>query len=291
MTKFSALVVAALGCTAFSGAASAWTITQGFDDRTTGGSCGWDAAGGSTASTAVVASGTKSCQLSVTQGDTAYGMWGGIINHPENVKRGQELWFRLRTFMPAGFNYNSIGEGNRLKFLRVHTRTASTENNGYNDIYISPKGVNPVYQFIYEGEQVWDPIGTVTGVLTGVLAGGNTHAIALGQWETYEYYIKFDTVSVDKGGMSRVRFWKNGSLMADMTDRITLRSTDAYSDRTHIFTYWNGGSPATQKMYVDDVVLTTDTPSGRDAKGNPFVGVGQYTQAVLPNPPASVVVQ
>jgi hypothetical protein len=226
-------------------------------------------------------------------------MWGGVITHPSAVQRGGELWFRVRTFMPTGFSYNSTGEGDHLKFFRFHTMSTSNSNEGYDDIYINPPGSNPPFQFIYEGEQVWDYIGTLNGLLTGVLTGTHTDQIVLGQWETYEYWVKFDTVAVKNGGQAEVRFWKNGALMADMTDRITLKTTDGYSDQTNLFTYWNGGAPQTEAMYVDDLELTTDTPSAKDAAGHPYIGVGSTSasnsgsgssSSVAPEPPSSISV-
>jgi hypothetical protein len=160
--------------------------------------------------------------------------------------------------------------------MSIHTSSAATENLGYDDIYINPKGSLPPFQFIYEGEQVWSLIGLLP------------NAISLGGWETYEMYVKLDTVPVSKGGTARVRFWKNGLLLSEINDRVTLSKTEAFSDRTHLFTYWNGAAPKTQQMYVDDLVLTTDTPAGRDLLGHPYVGVGT---AKLPNSPTSVSVQ
>jgi hypothetical protein len=299
MMKLAATVLAAIAAVTLTPRADAWTISQNFDSSAVGASCGWDAAGGSTVSSVMAYSGKNSCRLSVTAGSTAYGMWGGVITHPTPVQRGGQLWFRVRTFMPVGFSYNSTGEGDHLKFFRFHTMSSASSNEGYDDIYINPAGSNPPFQFIYEGEQVWDLIGTLGGALTGALLGTHTEQIVLGQWETYEYWVKFDTVAVKNGGQAEIRFWKNGALMADMTDRITMKTTASYSDQTNLFTYWNGGAPATEAMYVDDLILTTDTPSAKDAAGHPYIGVGSTTASssgggtsstVTPEPPSSISV-
>jgi hypothetical protein len=301
MMKLATTAMVVMAAVALAPRADAWTISQNFDSSSVGAACGWDAAGGSKVSNIQKYSGANSCQLNVTAGQTAYGMWGGVLQHPTALKQGSELWFRVRTFMPNGFNYNSNGEGNHLKFFRFHTATPSGGNAGYDDIYINPKGMNPPFQFIYEGEQVWDMLGTSTGTLTNVVSGGNQDAIQLGVWETYEYYVKFDTRSKNAGGQAEVRFWKNGALMGDFTDRITLSVSTDIVDQTNLFTYWNGGAPATESMYVDDLVLTSDTPSGRDAAGHPYIGVGAASSSsggssggsttVTPDPPTSVTVQ
>lgn len=288
MNRFKQALLVGLTGVAVHGAANAWTITQTFDDKADGVGCGWSAAGHSKVSSTRAFSGSKSCMLSITQGAEGFGDWGGIIDHPAAVRRGEQLWFRLRTFMPSGFNYNA--SSGKLKFLRFHTMSNSQSNYGYDDIYINNVGNNPVFDFIYEGEQEWAGFGNpVTQITSLVTNSTTTQGIKLGTWETYEYYVKFDTVPVSQGGMSHVRFWKDGVLMADIKNRQTLKATDAYSMRSHIFTYWNGTAPQTQSMWVDDVVLTSDTPAGRDAQGNPYIGVGVAPKR--PNAPEALSAQ
>ena len=277
-----ALFLAAASLLSFE--ASAWRLDLNFNDGAVGAkaqSSGAfnDAAGGTYYTSAVSYEGGKAAELNITAGSTAFGTWGGIITHPTNLKKGDQVWFRVRTFMPAGFNYDSTSEGNRLKFLRIHTRTSSTSNLGYDDWYINPKGASVPFSFIYEGEQVWENFGT------------SADKPVLGVWETYEMYVKFDNVPASAGGQARVRVWKNGVLMKDITNRKTLASADAYADRTHLFTYWNGGAPQTQKMYVDDIVLTSDTPAAKDAAGNPFVGVGSGQEKPQQAPPMAPVLK
>lgn len=261
--------VVLVGISVLSCEASAWRVDLNFNNgtpgtvaqKTNGGFS--DAASGSYYTTAQSYEGGMACELNIAQGEFGYGKWGGVITHPTVLKKGDQIWFRVRTFMPVGFNYDSYGEGNHLKFLRIHTQTPTGSNVGYDDWYINPKGSSTAHQFIYEGEQVWDFFAPAS------------QAPVLGQWETYEMYVKLDDVPVSAGGQGRVRVWKNGVLLKDITNRKTLSSATDVSDRSHLFTYWNGSSPATQKMYVDDIVLTSDTPSERDANGNPYVGVGK----------------
>ena len=250
----------------------AWRVDLNFNSGTLGSNNNGfsDAAGKSYISATHVFEGAAACEMNINSGDTAFGTWGGIINHPTALKKGDEIWFRVRTYMPAGFNYNSSGEGSHLKFLRVHTQTTSGTNEGYDDWYINPKGSSIAHLFIFEGEQLWSDLAN------------SSYAPVLDKWETYEMYLKLDNVSVDSGGQARIRVWKNGELLADITNRKTLSTASSISDRSHLFTYWNGGAPQTQKMYVDDIVLTSDTPSERDAKGNPFVGVKSPNRPLPP---------
>lgn len=258
--------------------ASAWRIDLNFNGGTIGaraqGPGGFsDAAGNTFYTAAQYYEGGKAVEMNIAQGDTAFGTWGGIITHPTVLRKGDEIWVRVRTFMPAGFNYDSYGEGGHLKFLRVHTQSESGANQGYNDWYIDDKNAPYAHKFIYEGEQVWDNFA------------GPEYRPVLGQWETYEMYLKLDNIPVSAGGQARVRLWKNGVLIKDITNRKTLATASSVSDRTHLFTYWNGGAPQTQKMYVDDVVVTSDLPAGRDAHGNPYIGVGKAASLARPAAP------
>ena len=250
-----------------------WTVELDFEQDTVGQRCPFDdAASRSFVSTSKASNGTKSCEFNVTQGATGFGDWGGIVDLPSNLSTGDEVWIRVKTYWPAGFNYDSTSEGNRLKFIRLHTRSASRDNEGYDDWYINPKGATQPFRFIFEGEQVWEPFGTASD------------RIAEETWEIYEFYLKLDSVAVDNGGQARVRVWKNGRLMEEITNRKTLVSSASFADLLYFFTYWNGGAPKTQSMYVDEIVVTSDIPTSTDSNGNPFVGLGEVPPR--PNPPA-----
>lgn len=250
-----------------------WTIELDFEQNTAGQRCAFDdAANQSFVSTARASNGTRSCEFNINQGATGFGDWGGIVDLPSNLTSGDEIWIRVKTYWPTGFNYDSTSEGNRLKFIRLHTRTSSDSNQGYDDWYINPQGATQPFRFIFEGEQVWEPFGTANDRITH------------DTWETYEIYMKLDSVSVDNGGQARIRVWKNGNLMEEITGRKTLVSSASYADLLYFFTYWNGGAPKTQSMYVDEIVLTSDTPTSTDNNGNPFVGMGETPPR--PNPPS-----
>lgn len=252
--------------------ANAWTIDQSFDSKSNGERCtGWGS-GQSVISSDKSASGGKSCKLKITGGKTGFGEWGGIITFPNKMSKGDEVWVRVRNHFPSGFDY---GADPRLKFLRVKTLTSSGGNRGYNDWYINRRGSNSPFSFIYEGRQdlAWNHVGK------------SSDAIKLGVWETYEYYIKFDTKSVDEGGTGRMRAWKNGVLMEDMTDRVTLKSATDYSPNLYIYTYWNGAAPKTQSSYIDDVVVTNERPSTTDSIGNSYIGMGGFVPAKATAPP------
>lgn len=180
-------------------------------------------------------SGTRIAKLPITGGTGGFGEWGGIFDFPTPLKSGDEVRISLKIYWPTGFFYNA---NPWLKFLRVKTPS------GYNDIYIPNSGSAQPFQFIYEGENVWSRFGT------------SADAIKFDVWERYEYQVTFDDVSVDNGGMARVRFLKDGKLLADLTQRKTLSNDSQTATAFYLFTYWNGLNSPTQFLYVDDVTIT-----------------------------------
>jgi hypothetical protein len=264
----------------FCSSSGAWTIEQSYDSQELGEICeNWHSTK-SYVTDIQSYSGENSCLQHIDAGQTGFGVWGGILNHPSHLFRDDEIWVRVRTFFPTSFNYDSSGEGNHLKFLRLHTRGDTVSNYGYDDIYIDPEASSLAFRFIYEGDPVWSNIGTTDD------------KIKKGVWETYEYYVKFDSISKDNGGNAIVRFWKNGELLKEVTDLTTLANDNAYSESTYIFTYWNGASQQTQQMYLDDLVITSSTPSGTDSHGNKYIGVGSYPDVhASPSPPTYLRVE
>lgn len=293
--KYFTVILVNLAALLFSVSSGAWVIDQTYDNQSLGERCdNWSAAGRSIVTNIESSSGTNSCRLRIetTDGDaddpgTGWGQWGGVIRYPSLLRKGNEIWVRIRTFMPVGFDYNSSSRGSRLKFLRLHTRDDANANYGYDDWYINPypridddTSFLAPFNFIYEGAPRNNPVGS-----------DPEHTIRLGTWETYEYYVKFDNTATDNGGQARVRMWKNGKLMGDITREKTLATSGAYSEALFIFTYWNGATPKNQEMYVDDLILTNETPSGRDEFGNPYVGMGGVVAKpplADPLPPSSI---
>jgi hypothetical protein len=225
--------------------------------------------------------------MGVTAGSDGWSEFGAIANYPSHVGRNGEVWVRVNLFVPTGFNVST--NTGVLKFMRLHTFSAGGSNEGYHDLLISKPGstfwdallgdtkASLVYNF--------EAFARLLGV--GVTP---TDDFKTGKWESYEMYAKFDSVSRDAGGQALIRVWKNNKLLYERHDQATLKNADSYSDAFFLFTYWNGNAPATQSLYVDDVVMTSEAPAARDAAGNPFIG-GNIKLSVTPSAPKSVTVQ
>jgi hypothetical protein len=239
-------------------------------------------------STEQVADGAQSCKMGITAGSDGWGEFGAIASFPSHMARNGEVWIRLNLFIPSGFNVST--NTGVLKFMRVHTASSGGANEGYHDLLISKPG-----------SSFWDTVlGNISSsyvynyeAFAKLLAVGipPTDDFKTGRWEAYELYVKFDSVSRNAGGQGTVRIWKNNKLLYERRDQATLRSADSYADSFYLFTYWNGNAPATQSLYVDDVIVTSDTPANKDAAGNAFIGGNAVVASKVPAPATSVVAQ
>lgn len=220
--------------------AGSWVVRADFEGALGSTAVGGDAFSGSTkaiiSDEVTAVSGSKVAKLPIPAGcGGCFGTWGGIINFPTPLAKGDEVRIKLSVYWPQGFNYNA---NPWLKFLRVKTPS------GYNDIYIPNAGNSHAYQFIYEGEQQWTRFGTTAD------------KVQFGVWEQYEFYLKFDNVSTTNGGTAMARFWKDGKLLAEIPERRTIGSADQTATAFYLFTYWNGENSPAQHVYVDDITIT-----------------------------------
>lgn len=274
-----------------SATSAAWTVEENYDGLSVGDGtvrCPpfWNVPGARTTITSDNKfSGANSCKFAVTKD---FKGWGGGFVLPTFLAINDELWVRFRLYIPPGFSYFvPDSDGARLKFIRMAVRNPSApQNEARLDWYWQREGSSAPYGVILERDECttncWQYFG----------AGDEPQR---GTWETYEMYAKFDYVSADAGGQGRVRAWKNGKLIADLTNRPTMwrdvngnlggDSTEIVS--IMILAYWNGGAPATQFLYFDDL-LSTDVAPGTTCDGFPCIGVGDFVYVAPPGSPTTV---
>lgn len=229
-------------------------------------------------------SGGRGLKLTIEEGSKGFGSLGGIIDFPRCdsfggrvLKKGDEVWVRVHVFFPSDFEFNQNG---RNKFLRLRTFDSSGNSEGYNDLYFDGMLDTTTYDYIFEGLQRWYAMGD------------RDDLFPLGQWRTVEYYLKLDDKTEDEGGDARLRVWIDGQLIGDTGSRANLLTPDSYIESLYFFTYWdNDGAHLTQSFYVDDLIVTSDTPDNVDSNGFPFIGVGSYSGSgdsdpARPLPPA-----
>jgi hypothetical protein len=259
--------------------AGAWTVNDDYDNQSVGEGCGSFWGGGSSVNSKVTnensSSGSKSCKMQIYEGGKG---WGGGFSLPAHLNKGDEFWIRFRLFVPNGFNYN-VSTTSSNKFIRLAVKDASNATS-FLDWKWENEGDSRAYAVHIQRDNCstdcWQYFGS------------SSERPVRGTWETYEMYVKFDTVQVDSGGQGRVRAWKNGKLIGDLTARRTMNNPDDYVGAIHIFSYWNGGSPQTQHLYFDDLVATNVKPDARDSQGNAYIGVGNFVAVAAPLPPSSI---
>ena len=260
---------------------TAWIIDENFDGQKVGSGCPLFWADGVSIENRAIsaeqgASGSNSCKLGINKGEFN---WGGGINFPSNLHAGDEVWVRFRIYMPQEFDFNSYSAGNHLKFIRMTERSDVVDGKsdlGRIDWLWSPEGSALPYVEGLERDKCSTDCNQYFGAGNGPLRGS---------WETYEMYVKWDHVAVNDGGQGRIRAWKNGKLIGDLTDRPTMWIGATRITTFLLFSYWNGSAPKTQHLYLDDLIVTNIAPGARDSKGNPYIGVGSYAYVAPPRPP------
>ncbi len=276
----------------FSSHALAWTIKADFEDGTVGARAESPtdafhmAAGRSYYANTPALSGNQSASVSVKKGETGYGVWGGGFTFPQKLKEGDEIWYRVNVYYPTGWSFSCKSCSQGMKFMRIKTASATGSSEGYIDTYI--RGDNG-------GSNGNDPgtggaIVADSEILNGFYGTGKTtqDIVNLGtrinrnQWYTYEIYVKFSSVR----GKGIYRIWQDGNLIFEDLVAGTLLTPTSQSNVALLYTYWNTGAPATQTSYVDDIVITNEVPSRKDAQGNPYIGVGPSIYAAPPGWPS-----
>lgn len=206
-------------------------------------------------------SGDRSARLAIAQGSDGWGHFGGIVRFPKHVKKGETVRVRSHFWMPADFDHNQRN-GERLKFLRIHTLDRSGGHVGYLDLHYNRRGESNPFTWSYEGggyPKYWRGFGVGSPVRKE-------------RWQSFEWAVTMDNVPMSEGGLARVLVWIDGKLVADIKDAPTLSDPEGYATRFLLFTYWNGNAQQDAFLYVDDLTVTTSAPTKLDADGNPFLG-------------------
>jgi hypothetical protein len=173
------------------------------------------------------ATGSQSASMHCKVGNTGDSQWGARIQPTTEWTEGTEIWVRFKAYFHADFVHET---SDSMKFVRIHTRHSGTlANEGYADFYMSEDTDQP-YAYIKEvTENVWS-------------YSDNSDPIANSQWDTFEFYVNFDTLASDSGGTGHARIWKNGKLLIDTPSK-TLDSSSSEIEKIFFFSHWNGGAP------------------------------------------------
>ncbi|WLQ16855.1 hypothetical protein O5O45_13110 [Hahella aquimaris] len=227
--------------------------------------------------------------MTIKEGETGWGVWGGAMNFRKNLYKGDIFWASFHMYVPDDFQFYAAGNG-ALKFLRIRTRASAADGvGGFNDFQImdDPSFNGAVYRFIKEGAagRGWKYIGT---------KDQKDELLPRNKWFKVEISLRFDSVPVSEGGLAYFKLWIDNKLVWDGKDVQTLTSSGDWADSLYFFTYWNGKAPKTQSLYIDNIVMksSVDTaelrPQDRDAEGNLYIGEKGNPSALYKSPPSRV---
>lgn len=193
------------------------------------------------------------------------GALGGVYTPSVQWTSGDEVWLRIKLYMPLTFSYVASPW---LKFFRFRVRTSGGGHVGFDDMYCDPVGD---WRFIFEGENNWN-----------VLTTNQAFAPTKGQWQDWEMHLVFDNVPVSEGGNARMDFWRDGALVGTVLNRRTLNSDTDQMWSIYFQDYWNGGSPQDQTWYWTKTAVAAKIAGVRDDTshlstddgGRLFIGLG-----------------
>lgn len=131
-------------------------------------------------------------------------------------------------------------------------------------------------------------IVTMEGVPNGKfiwLDGNGARVVPRDQWRALQLQIHWSTTS------GWVRVWDHDTYIGQFSDGPTLEA-DTYLTNLVLGDYWNGGSIQATSWYIDELVVTTQTPNTLDSGGRPYIDprtrVSDFTTTVRPNAPTNL---
>lgn len=244
--------------------AFAWTRTMSFESGAEGsiaqGTGLLDYAGSVTTLTTTRArTGTGSARMAWTSGMNGWGTCHGEINFPSNVTEGGEVWFRAYTYFESGWQWNTAP----TKFMRLKTAGGHLGLMATNGYFWLSNEVTP-YDSSWQSPVQKTPT-------------------PIGEWVCLEIYVRFSATD------GIIRLWENGVLFAEDQNPTLDAGNTGYL--AYLMNTWNSpGAAGNQVQYFDDIVLTNERPSNRDAAGNYMVGpIGWSGGTITDTTPPGVV--
>ena len=230
-----------------------WNVTRDFNGgadgavvSTVSGDAFDDIAGSTLYDAANAYEGARCAKLQIANNVEGFGTWGGLIDFPQVVGKGQRFWLQLYIKMPSAFLIKTPTNGS-LKYIRVRQKKVDATNAGFFDLQFKDDDqTSSEFRMIKEVQDVWQEFGA-DGVFTR------------DTWHRHTLCIDVDNVAVANGGSGRVRFWQNGTLQVSSTTLTPLVNATDLMDSLYLFTYWNGFSPQAQHLFVDKIQMSTDS--------------------------------
>ena len=208
------------------------------------------------------------------------GGFASTINasHPV-VAKGEEMWWGMMIYVPTGFKFTTnttVG----LKGCRFgHPSSYGVGKVEHHFNYDGTTGANSGINILTELQGSSDPYQVHT----------QDRVLIPGQWNWIEFYLKpsdiytdcvrrvwiNDQMVIERVGGTATK-WHDGTWQTQTHDINEKLLVDAAASLTGqmLFTYWNGGAPQTQKLWIQRIVMhkTLADLSTTDEFGNKLIG-------------------
>ena len=197
--------------------------------------------------------------------------------------QGSWIYIGMYMFIPTGYNMTSNLQDGEVKFILQASPTFTT---GKSDVHIGESGFALINEY--------DPNNNLNNSYPSTRAGTNTNW-PINQW----FWVERGTLLQSNGNLAQVFVWINNTLVLQQNGTtITWQTSDgnyhteltgapvgapslpniaAAIEFIDFMGFWNGDSPQSQTLYIDDIV-TANSQAGMmlDNRGNLHIPFGQF---------------
>jgi len=202
--------------------------------------------------------GGKICKMAWSAADK-YFFGGDYFRGSKTIVDGDSLWVRQYIYLVPTYLWtysaaNTNGDGwGGTKFLRIWFADGSDN----------------CWQMYNDGK-IWGMTTEGYATLNHTFNRAAMTATPQGQWVCQEKQIFFHS----NPALGKGRFWENGVFVQEFTGQTKAPGTVTVTRILH-GDYWNGGSPQAQSWYLDEIIITTQTPDAVDTSGRPYIGTAR----------------
>lgn len=242
-------------------------VVEDFEEGTDEQDAGWPATTGGPMAydTERFRSGGTSIRVSFRHGANGY---GGYRDLPRPVAPGETVWYRVRLFLPATLSLSygdTSGDGFGWNKFLVMARPG----HGSPRMYVQPRSPFKVDH--------GDPEFYGTGLYVNHDGLGDAYCRLMEETYTFprdRWFALQMAWHVATDGSAWIRVWSDDEFLGECPGAGAV--PDGYVVQSWgIGDYWNGGAwiqgDSTGDFWLDDVVLTAETPNTVDVGGRPFV--------------------